>query len=944
MLRYAKPLIKHYDKVQWTPAIPKKIKSILHDVSESPLKQAETTFLLSYYMRKQRDPPTFTERNYVIRYLYERQAFTNVVTIGKKLLFVDGGNSDLRDDVSFNELKRYFRSLVRTKSTYLIDITMTKVIAQFSISRRPAVIDLINSIFVDLHEVAKSTGDINEKVPILKWTRWVKLLMGHCNFTNYIQYKYILKTMLFYLREKRINDKVFFNNCLTTIHTAQGSSAASQFASTLLYLFAYTRNFEMVGVIWSFKIKRELPVDPSDLTCILKKFCHFKEFSLVKPTYEMYPQAHNEDTQFDYLLVAHANSKDWQGLQQQFNTLFGIGELPNILHYGIVMHSMARIGELESVDKLYTQLLRRKMIPTYPILHSLLLAHYKTGDLNGCFTQFELFEKYSIAPSASAYTIMFKVYRGLGDIDGGLRLLKKMTENDKATITETHFAILIHMCSRFTNIPIAQELFNVMINDYDILPTGAGVASLMDVYIESGMPQEALKLFKQFAKVDPVRERLISIYSKAIKACIFLKDQAKCESIMSEVIVQKITTDAEFYKVTIQYLVDMKKDFETAEHTLEQLIKHPKFEVDASHYETIMQAYDKISYHQGVFDLYKKMNEQKVPVNSKILYLMIKATFKFQMQTKGDLDRSIELLDKIMKNAANHTLDITFSRLHPSVIAWPMRVVAKFYNPMKALDLLNRYRSLFYGNEDSMLDNKFIIMRSLMVLYAEIEQWEDFDIIFQKYILRIEQCQKIGSTTVKNKKLSTLFVGLLSYKVQHLLVTQNIKSLPELLEKMQRDGFVIDNNSWNVAIRAMFEDSRTIEFGLKIVNDNFIHGFNLIHKHRLLKRFAQESTAIERQAWLLEQKKEHPESFTPSLYLKSEVYARIMASADQYLNKSADLQKEVRRLIEKYPHFMKNYLMKPREQVQGWSQLEEDRSLYMEKVRSKKRVIPVSEF
>ncbi|QLG72889.1 hypothetical protein HG535_0D05980 [Zygotorulaspora mrakii] len=944
MRRYAKPLVNHYKNIRWSPEVPKKVKTILNDRTVEPLKQADSSALINFYMANQKQAPTLTERNYVIRYLYEKHAFTNVVTFGKKFLFVNGGGSNLREDASFNELKRYLKAVIRTERFYFLDVVMTQVISQFSLNRRSAVIDIINSVFVDLNDYVKSKNEIDAIVPILKWNRWIKLLMGHCDFSNYIQYKYVLKTLLFFLRQKRKNDEIFFQRSLNAINTTQGPSSASQFATTLMYLFAYDGNTPLVETMWSFKVEKGLPIVASDLTTILKSYCYFQKYSLVQQTYDKYPEAHNDQSQFDYLLVAYANSANWQGLQDQFNALFGVGELPNIKHYGIVMYSMARIGELESVDKLYTQLLRREMIPNYPVLQSLLLAHYKTGDLNSCFAQFELFGKYSVVPSTATYTIMFKVYRGLSDLDGSLRLLKRMTENDRNTITEQHFAIPIHLCSRFTNIAVAQELFTVMLNHYDIEPTGVSIAALMDVYIESGMPQEALKLFKRYGNLKPVEHRLISVYNKAIKAFINMNDRRNCEIVLNEVVARKITTDAEFYNMTIRYLVEMKRDFETAEQTLEHLMKHPKVKVNASHFETIMSAYDKISHRDGVLTLYKKMVENKIAVNSKILHLLIKSTFKVQMQTKGDLQQAIDLLNRVMESAANHSLDITYWRLHPSVMSWPVRIVAKFYSPMKALELLNRYNELFYPKEESWSNNRFSIMRSLLVLSAETEHWEDFDNIFQKYVSRISQYQRLGSSSVRNEKLCTLFVGILFYKIRHLAAMQNITALPPLLVELEEKRFVIDNNSWNEAIQVMFEDSRTIDAALKIVNEKLIHGYNLIHKYRLLKKLAETSATMEQKPWLLQQKKQAPHSFEPTLYLKSDVYVQIMESMDRYLNNCSEISKEIKTLIEKYPYFMKNYLMKPRMEVNGWSQIEDRHASYLESVRSKKRIVPASEF
>lgn len=940
MLKYAAPLVKHYKKVVWNPKTPGRIRNILKDGSEKPLKDSDCNSLVSYFMGQQPDHLTSGERNYLLRYLYQKEAYKGLETIGRKFLYADQQKSIIREDVSLPELKRYLHSIAKSKKTLQLDVVVEKVIAQFSLAKKDFVVRVINLAFALLCEICPKDSE----EPLIKWTKWTRMLNGHCEFTDYVQYRYILNSMLTYLRGRQDKKGEFYSSVLDSVRTIQGAAAASQFASTLIYLLAYTRNFQTVEAMWQYKIKNGFSIARADLTNIMKTYCHFEKYALVTQVYQEHSEAQQDVLQFDYLLIAHAKLQSWKSLQDQFNALFNVGDLPNLHHYGIVMHSLASIGELESVEKLYGQLLRRKMLPSYAVLQSLLLVHYKSADLAGCFTHFQLFEKYSVQPSSSTYTIMLKAYRNLNDIEGALRLLKRMTESGSDIITESHFAILIHMCSKITNNLIAQELLQLMMGHYNIRPTGLSISALMDVYIACGIPQEALRLFKKYAKSEPVPERLISVYNKAIIANIQMNDKAACEKLFEQITTLQLTTNEEFYRVIIKYLVNMEKDYEAAEGILDQLITHPSLQADASHFECLMKAYDDISFRPGVVKLYEKLTVNKIPISSNVLYYLVKSVFKIQIRHQENFDHCISLLNNIMENVAHRNLNMNFQFLHPSVLGWAMRAVAKYRDPQEALQLLHRYNTLFYGQNESEVNNRFVILRSLLVLTGEIQQWDDFEHLFDKYVARIQRFQNLPSATVKNKRLSTLMTGLFTYKVKHLFSTGRINQIPEWLDKMNSMGMILDNKSWNEAVACMFKDSRTIERGLRIANDNLIHGFNLIHKYRLLRKHSKDLSSTDPMPWLLQQKKLHPASFRPMLYLQSDVALRTMESMDEYLNCFADVSNKLKELLQKYPYYMKNYVMHPRPGVNHWDEVEHKHAEYLGKLRSTKRVIPVSEF
>lgn len=984
MQRYTHTLTKYYGRVKPVKPLAQGLRQILDDVSDNPLEKSAEVQLINYYLGKDMNPIP-AERKLVIEFFERHQSYNAVVRFGRKHLFVNSemtniSTSDttasitnastsikndiilvnniqneipvglLRDDVTTNELKLFIYSLIKMGNIRQLDIFLKSIISQISIQHKSRVIVLIGETYMRLSKMARlEDSAISEADALDRWTKWVTIMDGSCEFTSYMNNTRLLRPILQYIQELEKSDSPFrkLENGLNLVKRRQGVTACSQLSTTLIYLANYNKSFKLAEDLWDYKINNKLHVERSDLTEIMRSYNYYGKFNELSKVYSENPQAHHDASQFDYLLLAHAKTSNWGGLKEQFDALFGIGKLPNIRHYEIIMYSLALLGNVESIEQLYSQYLRRGMIPTYPILQSLLQCYYKSGKPAACFEQFQLFEKYSIQPTPASYTIMFKVYQRLNDISAALRLLKTMTEEKKIPVIEEHFIVLMQMCSRVTNHLIAREIFNIMKDHYDIKPTASSVSALMNVYIESKLYKQAIDIFDEYSKLTYIKNdpHLIDLYTSAILAEMKSNNEANCDNLFETVSKLDIPKNSKFYKILLLYMVNLK-NYSGAEDALMKLLKNPSyiFKANAGHFEVIMETYSRISYSDGIFELYKIMTDFHIPVNSKILYYLVKATFKVQMSQKEDLTRSIEFVNKIMEEAAANSIDSYGNIFHPSIVGWALRTVAKYYSPKKALEMLNKYDKLFYDTNIRSVDNKFSLMRSLVVLFGELGEWDQFDIIFNNILKQLERYEKLPSSTIPNIKLRSLFVGIFSYKVRHLVETHQVQDLPRFLETLTEKKFILDNNTWNETVIALFSDSATINHGLEIVNSKLIHGYNLIHKNRLLSRLKSESLTQRNNSWFLDKKLEDPKSLVPKLYLKSKSFNIISKRLDSYLNNCDDIEEILRELIEKYGYFMKSYLMRGRNDVRDWYIIEENHKTYLELLRTTKRVVPIDKF
>lgn len=897
-------------------------------------------------------------RYQLMKNLIKDKRFHEIVAKGDKLLFeIDTINNSIKirwkNDVNLKEFILYFNSLIVLRRWDQIDKMMNKCISQFSISDKKKIIKLLANTFKQMLQVSinKSDKDLLLKTFVI-WSVWIKRLNGTCELLDYMRDKNLLYHILQFVRSMTFIHKqgpitIFLEEVLLKVKDNIGASAASQLASTFINLLSKDENFVGLTHIWQFKVKHGLPITTNDLTQIMKAHIYTHNYKKLLKLYDMYPNAHGDTIQFDYLLLSCTRLKNWSALQKQFDALFSIGKLPNVNHYEIVIFAMAYELELDKVEMLYDQFLRRGMTPTYSIIQSLLYVHYKCNKFLSCFQQFQLFEKYNIQPSRNSYLIMFKVFKELNNMEGSLKLLKDITQKSPSIVNEKICSIMIQQCSKVTNYTIAQEIFNVMIDYYNIQPTPLSVASLMMVYNSCQKYNSALQLFNKYMKkFNSKYYNLGWLYEKAMESYIELRQYENCSNLIRELEKIHIQDKRSYYNTLLTYEIEVKNDIDKAMELLKEMIANNR--VEPLHIEKLMMKFNNPSGYTSILKLYNMMIKTKIPLNSKILYYIIKATFQLQMSIKNDLTRTIQLLEDIMDSVASGKIKlVSGSQLHPSVFGWPIRTIARDYNPKIAINLLNKYNKLFYDKDDKSfrLNNKLINLRTMIILYGELNQWDEVNYYFQQLLLQLKNFSESSSATMKNIKLNTIFNGIIEYKLKQLDNSGKIADeLPNLLEKILKQGYILNNHSWNEVVSILLKDTRTLEVAMEYINEKLIYGFNTIHKNRLLRSIKNNLVSRHKdseKSWSLTVKKIPLEQKTPSLYLKSDRYSQLIHYMRMKLNELCfhDYNKLIMESwCVKYPHVMKDFLLLNHSTlIHDWDKFEKSNENFLKKLRTVKR-------
>lgn len=116
-----------------------------------------------------------------------------------------------------------------------------------------------------------------------------------------------------------------------------------------------------------------------DLTALMKAYVHQEKFDRAIENHAAFPLL-QDDEQIVLLLQVNERTKNWKLLQQQFEDMYGRKDLPRTIHYSVVIGALASVGSQKEVERLYVQMQKRHLQPTYPIFRGIIRACINNND------------------------------------------------------------------------------------------------------------------------------------------------------------------------------------------------------------------------------------------------------------------------------------------------------------------------------------------------------------------------------------------------------------------------------------------------------------------------------------------------------------------------------------------------------------------------------------
>ena len=199
----------------------------------------------------------------------------------------------------------------------------------------------------------------------------------------------------------RINVEVFLQDLVRVVSREYGMKNSYYFITAIMRTIIKKSPY-LTYQYFTFKESqirlRSLPRNEvlfvDDLTLALKA-CFKFDIEKIHELYRNNKDLHdgNEGHQETVLLELCRKLKDWNTLQKRFESMYGKGDLPLTVHYGIVMQSLDALKADDEMQRLFDQLDWRKLKLSATVMASLMRAKSRIHDQDKVV---ELFEDYII--------------------------------------------------------------------------------------------------------------------------------------------------------------------------------------------------------------------------------------------------------------------------------------------------------------------------------------------------------------------------------------------------------------------------------------------------------------------------------------------------------------------------------------------------------------------
>ena len=890
-------------------------------------------------------------RTSIINVLFQSGAYKEILEIYKLTESYNlAQNTSIPKDITLDELRAIGRSLVLVQDFQGLDAFMKSSITKYSTNfdaKKKVLIKLLNSVLKQLYDTCELESYFE------KWIQYYFFMQGHVYFDKlYIANRLYLKPFKFVVVEdcaKHSGDKLRYQNILQNLKSSDGISARilAQFLSTFLSVLINSQEWDIAKMVFEYKMQHfEQSLTEFDLNCSLQVYAHFDQFKKLINVYRKYPHLHSMSAaQFDYLLVTLSKLEDWQGLQKQFDDLFYIGELPNIIHYGIIMSKVAKTGHIEIVDKLFTQLIGRGLIPNFHILQSLMVASYNSGDHYGLLKNFQLFEKYEVKPNPTTYLYMLRSYRRRNDMEGALKVLRNM---DSDMLNESHFLQMILIASHLMNSKIAEEIFHVMQTDFKIKPSPVFLSKMMQLYNGCKLPEKSIALFNDNIASLKRNPKRISLYNQLLSSHIILKNEKECENVLNEIEKEALQHDPEFNLMMIRFFLSVKDnvsicvDFAQKMHEKNsRMIGTVHLQEIMSHINCRMSSKNMDQSVSQIFQLYKFQLDKRIPVSSEILRYVLKFAYIHNIskfKSGSQLDQFLKLARSFIDKFADKSLDTVNPILHPNFIYFPVKSMSSI-DPVKSRELIEYYVNKCYSKQVDQDDlyKEIVLLKVKLFFSFNTGEWNNVSYFFDKILENLLKLKKLPFYERSvNKNLRFYLIDIVDIKLRQLQAQNQISDGVKLFSFIKKNlKMIISNKSHNLLANLLVQNRLTIEQGLKMVENYLIHGHRAVHKLRSLKKL---KTPMESKTLMALE--ENPKQFQPRIYLQSEDYMEIMKSMDSYLIELSDntaMEQTLEKWCKNYPQTMVRYLMVSRP-FPNWEEYEKSHKEFLHKVRKEKYI------
>ncbi|XP_076898895.1 pentatricopeptide repeat-containing protein At4g14820-like [Bidens hawaiensis] len=209
------------------------------------------------------------------------------------------------------------------------------------------------------------------------------------------------------------------------------------------------------------------------------------------------------------MISGYAEGGQPQNALQLFDKMLTSGVKPDQVTMLSVISACATLGAVDNAMKIESYVNENRYSGVLPVNNALIDMYAKCGELDRAKQVFDRMHKRNVITWSS----MIRAYAVHGDAINALDLFYKMKIN-RTKPNEVTFIGLLYACSHAGLVEQGREIFESMVNDYNVTPKCEHYGCMVDLYGRANLLKEALEVIEQM----PMAPNVV-IWGSLMAAC-----------------------------------------------------------------------------------------------------------------------------------------------------------------------------------------------------------------------------------------------------------------------------------------------------------------------------------------------------------------------------------------------------------------------------------------
>jgi pentatricopeptide repeat-containing protein PET309 len=535
------------------------------------------------------------------------------------------------------------------------------------------------------------------------------------------------------------------------------------------------------------------------------------------------------------VLKVFCNHHSVLGMQQVLEDFYRFYSKPTRVAYKMCMSEFAAQGDAATVHALFDQYTSRFVMKGKPLLSAgdvapILHVHTRRGEFAEVIKAFdEIEEKYGLHPDLRCWNILIHAYGKVHDIDNAFKCFEKVLDSQSLRPDDYTFGTVMGICVARGDLERTVEVYRLA-NELGIEKGTAMVDCLVLAHVQDDRLQQAENICEDAIdmKLKGSRTRM---WNYLLVAYAMRRDLNSVNRLLRRMSEVNVDYDEYTYSSLMQALV-MVKQPDRAYSILQDVMPEAGIRATSFHYAVVMGGYLANGEIQKVFHVQNRLVRRGVRKSASSNLLIFKAAAaedQKSLQTgtaEQKLQRAIQIFQDVVSSINPHEIPDTTQKgtgRTPRDISYTTMFYNYFLFVLGQLNKFETVKELYEKFKNTLPPQKrgTIPVEILSALMNAKLRERDYKGVQECWDLAVAQAKEQGrplpctgplpvGNDEKGPEAAKILpvhqldlANSLTTYMNSIAIQSKIDDLPNVVEILLKDGFLLDNNNWNQYIQLL---------------------------------------------------------------------------------------------------------------------------------------------